>query len=55
MQSGLRYEKMPLGDKLMMKAFAAMVTRKKDKSEYIGPLVSYVLTAPKSPGSQRRS
>ncbi len=34
MQGGLRYEKMPLGDKLMMKAFAAMVKRKKDKSEY---------------------
>lgn len=34
MQSGLRYEKMPFGDKLMMKVFAAMVKRRKDKSEY---------------------
>lgn len=34
MQSGLRYEKMPFGDKLMMKVFAAMVKRKKEKSEY---------------------
>lgn len=31
---GLRYEKMPLGDRLMMRAFSAMVKRKKDKSEY---------------------
>lgn len=31
---GLRYEKMPLGDRLMMKAFAAMVKRKRDKSRY---------------------
>ena len=34
MQSGLRYKKMPLGDKLMLKAFSAMVKRKKDKTEY---------------------
>jgi len=34
MQSGLCYEKMPLGDKLMMKVFAAMMKRKKEKSEY---------------------
>lgn len=34
MQSGLRYDKMPFGDKLMMKVFAAMVKRKKEKSEY---------------------
>ncbi len=34
MPGGLRYEKMPLGDKLMMKVFEAMVRRKKDKSEY---------------------
>jgi len=34
MQSGLRYEKMPFGDKLMMRAFAAMMKRKKEKSEY---------------------
>lgn len=34
MQSGLRYGKMPFGDKLMMKVFAAMVKRKKDKSDY---------------------
>lgn len=34
LQSGLRYEKMPLGDKLMMKVFAAMIKRKKEKSEY---------------------
>lgn len=34
MQSGLRYDKMPFGDKLMMKVFAAMVKRKKDKSDY---------------------
>lgn len=31
---GLRYEKMPLGDRLMMRAFAAMVKHKKEKSEY---------------------
>ncbi len=31
---GLRYEKMPLGDKLMMRVFAAMVKHKKEKSEY---------------------
>lgn len=34
MQSGLRYENMPLGDRLMMRVFAAMVKRKKEKSEY---------------------
>lgn len=34
MQGGLRYEKMPFGDKLMMKVFATMVKRKKEKSEY---------------------
>ncbi len=34
MQSGLRYEKMPMGDKLMMKVFAAMMKRKKEKNEY---------------------
>ena len=34
MQGGLRYEKMPLGDKLMMKAFGAMVKGKKDKTAY---------------------
>lgn len=34
MQSGLCYEKMPLGDRLMMKVFAAMMKRKKGKSEY---------------------
>lgn len=34
MQSGLRYEKMPFLDKMMMKVFAAIVKRKKDKSEY---------------------
>lgn len=34
MQSGLRYDKMPLGDKIMMKVFAFMVKHKKDKSEY---------------------
>jgi len=34
MQGGLRYDKMPFGDKLMMKVFAAMVKRKKEKSEY---------------------
>ncbi len=34
MPGGLRYEQMPLGDKLMMKVFAAMVKRKKDKSAY---------------------
>lgn len=33
MQSGLRYEKMPLGDRLMMKVFAFMVKHKKDKSQ----------------------
>lgn len=34
MPGGLRYEKMPLGDRLMMKVFAAMVRGKKEKSEY---------------------
>ena len=34
MQSGLRYEKMPFGDRLMMKAYAAMMKHKKDKDEY---------------------
>ena len=29
---GLRYEAMPLGDKLMMKAFSAMLRRKKNKT-----------------------
>lgn len=33
MQSGLRYEKMSLGDRLMMKVFAFMVKHKKDKSQ----------------------
>lgn len=31
-QSGLNYEKMALGDKLMMKMFASMMRKKKDKS-----------------------
>lgn len=34
MQSGLRYGKMPLGDKLVLKVFAAMMKGKKEKSEY---------------------
>lgn len=34
MQGGLRYEKMPFGDKMMMKVFATMVKRKKEKSKY---------------------
>lgn len=34
MQGGLRYEKMALIDKMMMKAFGAMMRKKKDKSEY---------------------
>ncbi len=34
LQSGLRYEKMPLADRFMMKVFCAMMKRKKDKTEY---------------------
>lgn len=34
MESGLRYDNMPLGDKLMLKAFGAMVKGKKEKTEY---------------------
>lgn len=34
MPGGLRYEKMPLPDKMMMKAFCAMLKKKKDKSGY---------------------
>lgn len=35
MQGGLRYDKMPLGDKLMIKIFTAMLRGKgKEKSEY---------------------
>lgn len=34
MQSGLCYERMPFGDKLMMKVFAAMLKRQKDDSTY---------------------
>lgn len=34
MQGGLRYEKMPLHEKLMMKAFAKMLANKKDKEGY---------------------
>lgn len=34
MQAGVKYEQMPLGDRLMMKVFASMVKRKKDKNEY---------------------
>lgn len=33
MQSGLCYEKMPFGDKLMMKAASVMIKRKKNKTE----------------------
>lgn len=33
MQGGLCYEKMPLGDRLMMKVFASMMKKKQDKSE----------------------
>lgn len=33
-QSGLRYEKMPFGDRLMMKVFSIMLKKKKDKNEY---------------------
>ena len=34
MPSGLCYERMSLGDKMMMKVFAAMMKRKRDKNEY---------------------
>lgn len=34
MQGGLRYENMPLLDKLMMKGFAAMMKKNKDKNPY---------------------
>lgn len=34
MESGLRQEKMPLGDKLMLKVFATMVKSKKEKTAY---------------------
>lgn len=34
MQSGLRYERLPLADKLMIKVFAAMLRRKKEKNDY---------------------
>jgi len=34
MQSGLRYENMPFGDRLMLRIFAAMVKKKREKSEY---------------------
>lgn len=33
MPGGLRYERMPFGDRLMMHVFAAMLRRKRDKSE----------------------
>lgn len=33
-QGGLRYDKMPLREKLMIKALAAMLAKKKDKSSY---------------------
>lgn len=33
MQGGLRYEKMPLGDRLMMKMFSSVMNRKKDKTD----------------------
>lgn len=33
MQAGLRYEKMPFLDRIMMKAFSAMMRKKKDKNE----------------------
>lgn len=33
MQAGLRYEKMPFLDRMMMKAFRAMMRKKKDKTE----------------------
>lgn len=33
-QGGLRYNKMPVIDWLFMKMFAAMVTKKKDRTEY---------------------
>lgn len=34
MESGLRQKNMPLGDKLMLRLFAAMMKKKKEKSEY---------------------
>lgn len=34
MQGGLRYQDMPFGDKLMMKVFAAMLKKKKDKNDF---------------------
>lgn len=34
MQSGLRYEKMPPGDRWMLKVFVSMIKHKKEKSEY---------------------
>lgn len=34
MQGGLRYERMPFADKMMMKVFYIMLKKKKDKNEY---------------------
>ena len=34
MQSGLRYERMPFSDRLIMKMFGVMMNRKKEKTEY---------------------
>ncbi len=34
MEGGLCYERLPLGDRMMTKVFAAMLKNKKDKSEY---------------------
>lgn len=48
MQGGLRYEKMPFGDKMLMKAFSSMMKRKKDKSEFekqIAASCSYDISA----------
>lgn len=42
MQAGLRYERMPFFDKIMMKAFVAMMKHKKDKNAYEKSLESAI-------------
>lgn len=42
MQSGLRYEKMPFLDKIMMKMFCSMMKKKKDKTDYEKQFVNII-------------
>lgn len=45
MQGGLRYEKMPMMEKMMMKAFASFMKKKKDQTEEDKELIRMISTS----------